>query len=97
MAKVLEAMTAIADYLIVRLISSDLKAQFVGQLMKLGIWPYLSKGAIDRLITTLMVSLNEQDGEKAGQAMQDHFEEFREAVGEAIRFRDDKPLNSAVH
>ena len=61
--------------------------------MKLGIWPYLSKGAIDRPITTLMVSLNEQDGEIAGQAMQDHFEEFREGVGEAIRFRVDKPSN----
>ena len=97
MAKVLEAMTAIADYLIVRLISSDLKAQFVGQLMKLRIWPYLSKGAIDRPITTLRVSLNEQDGEIAGQAMQDHFEEFREAVGEAIRSKADKPSNRVAN
>ena len=90
-------MTAIADYLIVRLISSDLKAQFVGQLMKLGIRPYLSKGSRDRLIATLLVSLNEQDGEIAGQAMQDHFEEFREAVGEAIRFRVDKLSNRAAN
>ena len=91
--ELLEAMSAIADNLVVRLIGNDLKAQFVGQLMKLGIRPYLSKGSRDRLITTLMVSLNEQDGEIAGQAMQDHFEEFREAVGEAIRFRVDKPSN----
>ena len=97
MAKVLEAMAAIADNLIVRLISNDLKAQLVGQLMKLGIRPYLSKGLRDLLITALMVILNEQDGEIAGQAMQDHFEEFREAVGEAIRFRVGKPSNRAAN
>ncbi|MFT7472132.1 MAG: DNA-binding FadR family transcriptional regulator [Kiritimatiellia bacterium] len=95
--ELLEAMSAIADNLVVRLISNDLKAQFVGQMMKLGIRPDLKKGSRDRLLTTLRVSLNKQDGEIAGQAMQDHFEEFREAVGEAIRFRADKPLNSAVN
>ncbi len=95
--ELLEAMSAIADNLVVRLISNDLKAQFVGQMMKLGIRPELKKGSRDRLLTTLRVSLNKCDGEIAGQAMQDHFEEFREAVGEAIRFRADKPLNSAVN
>lgn len=95
--ELLEAMSAIADNLVVRLISNDLKAQFVGQMMKLGIRPELKKGSRDRLLTTLRVSLNRQDGEIAGQAMQDHFEEFREAVGEAIRFRADRPSNSAVN
>ena len=76
--ELLEAMSAISDNLVVRLISNDLKAQFVGQMLKLGFRPDLKKGSRDRLVTTLRVSLNEQDGERASQAMQDHFEEFRE-------------------
>ena len=95
--ELLEAMSAIADNLVVRLISNDLKAQFVGQMMQLGIRPDLKKGSRDRLITALRVSLNKQNGEVAGQAMQDYFEEFREAVGEAIRFRLDKPSNRAAN
>ena len=95
--ELLVAMSTIADHLVVRLISNDLKAQFVDQMMKHGLRPKLKKGSIDKLLTTLRVSLNKRDGELASQAMQNHFEEFREAVGEAIRFRDDKPLNSAVH
>lgn len=93
----LDAMSAIADNLVVRLISNDLKAQFVGQMLKLGVRPGFKKSSRDRLLTTLKVSLNEQDGEIAGQAMQDHFEEFREAVGEAIRFKADKPSNRVVN
>ncbi len=85
--ELLEAMSTIADNLVVRLISNDLKAQFVAQMMKLGVRPDLKKGSIDRLLTTLRVSINERDGELAGEAMQKHFEELREAVGEAIRFK----------
>lgn len=89
--KLLDAMTTIANNLVVRLISNDLKAQFVGQMIKLGVRPDSNKGSKDRLLSTLRVSLNEQDGEIAGQAMQHHFEEFREAVGDAIRLKADKP------
>jgi DNA-binding FadR family transcriptional regulator len=94
--ELLEAMSTMADYLVVRLISNDLKAQFVDQMMQHGLRPKLKKGSIDKLLTTLRVSLNKRDGELASQAMQDHFEELREAVGEAIRFRADKPPNRAV-
>ncbi|MBL4572383.1 MAG: FadR family transcriptional regulator [Gammaproteobacteria bacterium] len=86
----LEAMSTIADNLVVRLISNDLKAQFVDQMIELGIRPDLRAGSIDKLLSSLRVSLNNQDGELAGQAMQDHFVELREAVGEAIRFRADE-------
>ena len=64
--ELLETMSAIADNLVVRLICNDLKAQFVGQMMQLGIRPDLKKGSRDRLITALRVSLNEQSGEVAG-------------------------------
>ena len=95
--KLLDAMTTIANNLVVRLISNDLKAQFVGQMIKLGVRPDSKKGSKDRLLTTLRVSLNEQNGEIAGQAMQHYFEEFREAVGDAIRLKADKPLNRVIN
>jgi len=94
--ELLEAMSTIADNLVVRLISNDLKAQFVGQMMKLGIRPDLKRDSINQLLATLRVSLNKQDGEIAGQAMQNHFEELREAVGEAIKFKAEEPMKRAI-
>ena len=85
--ELLDAMSAIADNLVVRLISNDLKGQLVDQMMKLGVRPDLKEGSIDKLLATLKVSLNNQDGELASKAMQDHFKEVREGVGEAIRFK----------
>ena len=86
----LEAMSTIADNLVVRLISNDLKVQFVDQMMKREFQPDLKKGSIDRLLTTLGVSLSKRDGELASKAMQNHFEELRVAVGKAIRFTADR-------
>ena len=85
--ELLDAMAIIADNLVVRLISNDLKTQFVDQIMKLGVRPDLKEGSIDKLLETLKVSLNKQDGELASKAMQNHFEKVREGVGEAIRFK----------
>ena len=94
--ELLEAMSTIADNLVVRLISNDLKAQFVDQMMKLGFRPDLQRDSIDKLLTTLRVSLNERDGELAGKAMQNHFEELREAVGAAIRFKAEGPRSEGI-
>ena len=85
----LEAMSTIADNLVVRLIRNDLKAQFVDQMMKRGFQPDLKKGSIDRLLTTLGVSLSKRDGELASKAMQNHFEELRGTVGKALRFNSE--------
>lgn len=85
--ELLDAMSIIADNLVVRLISNDLKTQLVDQMMKLGVRPDLKEGSIDKLLETLKVSLNKQDGELASKAMQNHFEKVREGVGEAIRFK----------
>lgn len=95
--KLLEAMSNIADNLVVRLISNDLKAQFVDRMMKLGIRPDMKRGSIDKLLISLRASLNKQDGELASKAMQDHFEELREAVVEAIRFGAEEPSIRAVN
>ena len=85
--ELLDAMSTIADNLVVRLISNDLKTQFVDQMMKLGVRPDLKEGSIEKLLATLKVSLNKQDGELASKAMQNHFEKVREGVGDAIRFK----------
>ena len=85
--ELLDAMSTIADNLVVRLISNDLKTQFVDQMMKLGVRPDLKEGSIEKLLATLKVSLNKQDGELASKAMQNHFEKVREGIGEAIRFK----------
>ena len=85
--ELLDAMSTIADNLVVRLISNDLKTQLVDQMMKLGVRPDLKRGSIDKFLATLKVSLNKQDGELAGKAMQNHFEEIRAGVGDAIRFK----------
>ncbi len=82
--ELLETMSTIADNLVVRLISNDLKAQFVDQMMKLGIRPDLKPSSINQLLSSLRLSLESRDGELASQAMQIHFEEVRAAVGEAI-------------
>ena len=85
----LEAMSTIADNLVVRLIRNDLKAQFVDQMMKRGFQPDLKKGSTDRLLTTLGVSLSKRDGELASKAMQNYFEELRGTVGKALRFNSE--------
>ena len=85
----LEAMSTIADNLVVRLIRNDLKAQFVDQMMKRGFQPDLKKGSTDRLLTTLGESLSKRDGELASKAMQNYFEELRGTVGKALRFNSE--------
>lgn len=83
----LEAMSAIANNLVLRLISNDLKAQFMDQMIKLGIRPEFKKNSIKQLLGALRVSLNNRDGELAASAMQEHFEELRAAVGDAIAYK----------
>ena len=94
--ELLETMSAIADNLVIRLISNDLKAQFVDQMMKLGIRPNLKRSSINQLLSSLRVSLNKRDGELASHAMQEHFEEVREAVREAISFKVEEHKKQAV-
>lgn len=80
----MKTLSEIADNLVVRLISNDLKAQFVDQMMRLGIRPDLKKSSIKRLLSSLRVSINKKDGELASEAMLEHFEELRTAMSEAI-------------
>lgn len=82
--QLLENFAAIADNLVVRLISNDLKAQFVEQMMKLGIRPDPGSAATARMLAQLRKSIANRDGESAAKAMQEHFDKLRLAVGKAI-------------
>lgn len=82
--ELLEFMAAVADNLVVRLISNDLKAQFVEQMMKLGIKPEVKKKSTNQMLNSLQLSFGTRDGELAALAMQTHFDEVRTAVIRAI-------------
>jgi len=92
----METLSEIADNLVVRLISNDLKAQFVDQMMRLGIRPDLKKSSIKRLLSSLRVSINKKDGELASEAMLAHFEELRTAMSEAIGLKASEFRKMAV-
>lgn len=85
--ELLDYMSQVANNLVVRLISNDLKAQFVDQMMSLGIKPDLKKKGLKQLLSSLRISLNTSDGELAAQAMEAHFEGVRNAVSEAINIK----------
>lgn len=82
--ELLEYLSEIADNLVVRLISNDLKAQFVEQMMKLGIRPDPGSASTSRLLAQLRKGIATRDGELAAAAMQEHFDKVRQAVSKAI-------------
>ena len=92
----MKILSEIADNLVVRLISNDLKAQFVDQMMRLGIRPDVKRSSIKRFISSLRVSINKNDGELASAAMLTHFEELRTAMSEAIGLKASEIRKMAV-
>jgi GntR family transcriptional repressor for pyruvate dehydrogenase complex len=85
--ELLDTMASIANNLVVRLIGNDLKAQFVEHMMSTGIKPEIKKRVINKVLSSLKLSLINQDGELAASAIQTHFDELRIAVSKAIQFR----------
>lgn len=94
--ELLHALSSIADNLVVRLISNDLKAQFVEQMMNLGVKPEVKSKAMKQLLDSLMQSFRDKDSELAASAMQIHFDEVRQAVAAAIHFKQSEFENEAV-
>lgn len=76
----LEALAEIADNLVVHLIGNDLRAQFVEQMVKLGIKPQLKKKVVNEVLASLKTSVANRDGELAQTAILRYFDEVREAV-----------------
>ncbi|MDA1370625.1 MAG: GntR family transcriptional regulator [Proteobacteria bacterium] len=83
----LEYMATIADNLVVRLIGNDLKAQFVDQMMNLGLKPQLNKKNLNQVLNNLKQSLAKRDSELAGSAVQMYFNELRISIVADIKSR----------
>jgi GntR family transcriptional repressor for pyruvate dehydrogenase complex len=92
----LEYLATVADNLVVRLIGNDLKAQFVEQMMSLGINPIMKPATIKQLLNSLKLSLASKDAEMAAVTFQMHFDELRIAVSEAISLKQGSYQKQAV-
>lgn len=78
----LRALAEIADNLVIHLIGNDLRAQFVDQMVKLGIEPELRKKVVNEVLSTLKTSVTEGKGDLAQLAVQQYFDELRHSVTE---------------
>jgi DNA-binding FadR family transcriptional regulator len=76
----LKALAEIADNLVIHLIGNDLRAQFVDQMVKLGIKPELRKKVVNEVLSTLRTSVTERNGDLAQLAVQQYFDELRQSV-----------------
>jgi len=94
--EMLEYLAIIDNNLVMRLISNDLKAQFVEQMMASGIKPDLKLSAGTELFNTLKQCLITRDGDRAAKAFQKHFTELRKAVLEAIQIKQEAYRKEAV-
>ena len=89
----LQSMATVDDNLVIRLIGNDLKAQFVGQMMELGIKPVMNHSAGTEFINTLHMALVERDGFLASEAIRKYFDQLRSAIVKAIKQLRDEDAN----
>ena len=94
--ELLEYLATVADNLAVRLIGNDLKAQFVEQMMNLGINPVMKPATIKQLVNSLKLALASKDAELAATTIQMHFDDLRTAVSEAISLKQASYQKQAV-
>jgi GntR family transcriptional repressor for pyruvate dehydrogenase complex len=80
----LDYLAAINTNMVARLISNDVKAQFVEQIIKLKIKPNLCAGAGPEFVKTLQAAFRQKDGELAATAFEKHFYQLRLAVRDAL-------------
>lgn len=80
----LETLANIADNLVVRLISNDLRAQFIDYIMSIGIKPEIPRNLAAKTLKALKTSLETRDGEMASSAIHGHFDQLRIAAAKAI-------------
>lgn len=74
----------IADNLVVRLISNDLRSQFLEHMMNLGIKPEFKQRTAAKTLSALGASLAARDSEMAAAAIESHFNDIRVAAMDAI-------------
>ena len=86
--RLLEYFAKIADNLVIRLISNDLKEQFVAQMMALALQPEIDKRAVSRALSELRESVPERNGNRAAAAIILFFDALTESVVNACQPRD---------
>lgn len=79
-----EALANIADNLVVRMISNDLRTQFIDYMITLGIKPQIPRNLEAKTLMDLKASLETRDAEVASSAVYGHFDQLRIAVAKAI-------------
>lgn len=80
----LEYLADVADNLVLRLISNDLKAQFVDRMMREQVKPVLKKRVLQEIFRELENALEEGDRNRFGNAVLRYFDELRMAVSQEI-------------
>lgn len=76
-----EALSGIANNLVIRLISNDLRAQFLEQITSLGIQPEFRRKLAVRSLKKLEESFKTGNPELASVAVREHFADLRAAAG----------------
>lgn len=92
--RLLEYLASIADNLVIRLISNDLKAQFVAQMTALTIQPQIDKRAIAHALSELRESVPDRNGDRAAAAITAFFDVLTESVIYACLPRDVPSINA---
>ena len=81
--RLLEYLATTADNLVIRLITNDLKAQFVAQMTALAIQPQIDKRAVAHALMELRESLPDRNGDRAAAAITTFFDALTESVVDA--------------
>ncbi len=94
--ELLEALSDIADNLVVRLIGNDLRQQFVEQVSKLEIRAQITQTTVNRIVVELKKSLNGRDGDLAAAAVLRYFDALRAAVERSLLPSQQAPRQAAL-
>ena len=82
--ELLKELADIADNLVVQLISNDLKAHFVEQMVRLGLVPELRKKIVNEVLSSLKQAVANRDGDLAHASVQKYFDEMRGAIHKLV-------------
>lgn len=85
--ELLEALSAISDNLVVKLIGNDLKAQFVGEVMKHNFKPEIARRDLLDILEQLDAAFERKDKELAHGAVTRYFDTLRVAIMEVLAKR----------
>ncbi len=83
----LEYLTTVSNNLVVKLIGNDLRAQFIGQMLKSGMKPALSKATVSSILKRLDVAIKDSDKNAASRVITEYFDELRLASSQALESR----------